>query len=141
MLRHFVITRFLCCDFGYGKKVQSTEFINEGIRLLNKFFVPTLINQSNHNFEVIFAIHDAIPIENVRGLNSISIGNIKKHVVRWSKVNDFINSTTTHGDILITSRLDYDDLVYTDAVESIHRRAIETKTRDSFGMVIRQDAH
>lgn len=122
-IRHFVITRFLCSDFGYGDKIKSPEFIAEGIRLLNKFFVPSLLNQTNHNFEVIFAIHNDIPYERIEGLSRIATGDIKTHIVRWGSIDDFIYEQTADEDIVITTRMDYDDLVFSDAVSVIQNLA------------------
>jgi len=128
-IRHFVITRFLCSDFGYGDKIKSPEFIKEGIRLVKTFFLPSLLNQSSHNFEIVFAIHDTIGIEKIEALRQLKTGNIKTHIVRWGNINRFICEQTTADEIVITSRMDYDDLVFRDAVSVIQNAALETSNK------------
>lgn len=123
-IKHFIITRFLCNNFNHtNEELFSDEWLNNGYKLLTNHFIPTLENQTNKNFEMIFLIHNEIPIEKVQMLNTIET-TIKFHILRLDELENFLNQLKATIDILITSRLDYDDNIHKCVVDDIQKYAI-----------------
>ena len=51
-IKHFVITRFLTRDdLGYGDRIFDDDVIAESVEYVKKYFIPSLENQTNKNFE------------------------------------------------------------------------------------------
>lgn len=123
-IKHFIITRFLCSNFNHtNEELFSERWIDNGYKLTINHFIPTLENQVNQNFEIIFLIHDEIPIEKVKVLYDLKTP-IKFHILRLKSLDYFLNKIKSSTDILITSRLDYDDNIHKDVVNDIQKYTI-----------------
>lgn len=122
-IKHYVITRFLTSGgMGLHEKIYDDDIILQGVEYVNNYFIPSLNNQTNKNFEIIFLIndkHDEIN-SNIKLLNNV-ITNIPCHIVKKNNLDVFISNNSKDYDYLITSRMDYDDLVYNNAVEDIQQ--------------------
>jgi len=129
VIKHFVITRFLSEDFGHSKEdMFSEEWISKGIHMLKKHFIPTLENQTNHNFENIIIIHDEVPMERIKELYSLE-SFIKCNIVRNSNIDDFINKYKDKCDVMITSRFDWDDNINKCVVDDIQNFIISNPNK------------
>ncbi len=120
-IKHFVITRFLSSKtLGLGDKIFDETIIQNGINYVNSYFIPSLNNQTNKNFDIIFIVNDEHDIENseIKNLNNIKT-EIKYHILKNSEYIEFCKNESKGYDWLILTRMDYDDLVKNTAVEEI----------------------
>lgn len=123
--KHFIITRFLCINFNHtNEELFSDAWLQNAFKLTKNHFIPTLENQTNKNFEIVFLIHNDIPFEKVEELNRINTP-IKFHIIRNKDLDVFLNTYKDKTDLLITSRLDYDDNIHKSVVDDIQKYAIE----------------
>ena len=125
IFKHFIITRFLCINFNHtNEELFSDAWLQNAFKLTKSHFIPTLENQTNRNFEVVFLIHDDIPFEKVEALERINT-SVRSHIIRSKNLDGFLNTYKDKTDLLITSRLDYDDNIHKSVVDDIQRYAIE----------------
>lgn len=128
-IKHFVITRFLTRDdLGYGDRIFDDDVIAESVEYVKKYFIPSLENQTNKNFEIVFLVNDKHDTEesNIRLLKELDTC-FKCHVVKKSDLAGFVKSESSGYDRLITTRMDYDDLVYSGAAQEIQGLAERSK--------------
>lgn len=135
-MKHFIITRFLSNAFGRTQD-EMLSFLNEetlhnGFLMLKNHFIRTLQNQTNRNFEIITLIYDELPLQDVSFLNEFDCGN-KIHVLHTKDLNDYIYGFYDN-DLLITTRLDYDDFIHKDCVRDVQNSAIDTKYLKIYGL-------
>lgn len=116
---HLIITRFMCDNFikeDSNENIFSSEWKEMSFTMASRHIIPTLENQTNQNFVLVFLVSRyATPTDVMRIRNLSDKLNIK--VIYLDKFNDAIKKIDT--DYLITSRLDYDDHVYNNCVEDI----------------------
>lgn len=125
IFKHFIITRFLCINFNHtNEELFSDAWLQNAFKLTKSHFIPTLENQTNRNFEVVFLIHDDIPFEKVEALERIDT-SVRFHIIRNKYLDVFLNTYKDKTDFLITSRLDYDDNIHKSVVDDIQKYAIE----------------
>lgn len=125
---HLIITRFLIEFWNandFPKIMYNKSYINNGIRVMKKYLFPSLENQSCKNFTWILMLGDKA---NINLLNSlIKINNsFSKKIIYQKDIKNYIRNITKGIDILITTRIDYDDRIYYDAVNDV-RKAINIK--------------
>ena len=48
---HFVLTRFAEDVFKQSRKIKVEEWLNNRIKLFEKFCLPSIMNQTNKNFK------------------------------------------------------------------------------------------
>lgn len=116
---HLIITRFMCDNFikkDSKENIFSLEWKEIAFRMAAHHIIPTLENQTNQNFILVFLIGNQFDFVDVSMIYSLS-SKLKIQVCHIDKLNDLIKSIDT--DYLITSRLDYDDHVYNNCVEDI----------------------
>lgn len=118
---HLIITRFMCDNFikkDTGIDIDNEEWRKMSFDMAKRHIIPTLENQSNKNFILVFLVSDTMSDSDILDLEWLS-GYINIKVIKLSEFNNYIKSINT--DYLITSRLDYDDHVYKDCVKDIHQ--------------------
>lgn len=118
---HLIITRFMCQDFisdNANVNFNSPEWIEMSFDMASRHIIPTLENQTNKDFTLVFLVGNNTTPEIAQKIYHLSnIINIM--VVRYNEFDVYIQSIPS--DYLITSRLDYDDHVYNECVEDIHK--------------------
>ena len=119
---HFILTRFMIDlkiysnkDFIYGK-----EFIMNGIRVMKKYLIPSLERQSCKNFTWILLVGDKTNITYIESLMKLN-QSFNSKVLYSNDLKNYLKSTTKDYNILITTRIDYDDAIYFDAVNDIRK--------------------
>ena len=122
---HIIITRFFLKfyrQYGYPKNLYRKEYIPNGIRVMKKYLFPSLENQSCKNFIWVLMLGKEANISYVKSL--LNLNNSFKSIVIYEKyLKNFIRNITRGFDVLITTRIDYDDEIYYDAVNDV-RKAI-----------------
>lgn len=125
---HLIITRFMIEFWPYGNfasKIYTKEYIINGIRVMKKYLFPSLENQSCKNFIWVLKIGDKANITHIKSL--IKLNNLFESVIIYEKdIKNYIRKISKGFDVLVTTRIDYDDRIYYDAVNDI-RKAINFK--------------
>ena len=122
---HLIISRFLI-EFYFSnefpKKLYEKDYILNGIRVMKKYLLPSLENQSCKNFTWILMLGNKANITYIKSLinfnNSFSV-----KVIYQKDIKNYVRNITKGFDVLITTRIDYDDIIYYDAVNDV-RKAI-----------------
>lgn len=122
---HIILTRFMIKFASYKhfyKKLYEEDYILNGIRVMKTYLFPSLENQSCKEFKWVLMLGDEANITYIKSL--LDIKNSFESVVIYKKdIKYFIRNITKGYDILITTRIDYDDRIYYDAVNDV-RKAI-----------------
>ena len=118
---HLIITRFLSEKF-FGQKIYKDNFIINGIRVMNKYLLPSLENQSCKSFIWVLMVGKLINITYIEELLKFNC-SFRYKIIYENEIEIFIKNITKSSDVLITTRIDYDDIIYYDAVNDI-RKAI-----------------
>ena len=122
---HLIITRFLI-EFShfneFPKKLHTEDYILNGIRVMKKYLLTSLENQSCNNFIWVLMLGNKANITYINSLLNFS-NSFEKKVIYQNDVKHFVRNITKGFDVLITTRIDFDDIIYYDAVNDV-RKAI-----------------
>lgn len=120
---HLIITRFMI-EFhpydGFPKKIYEKSYIFNGIRVLSKYLFPSLENQSCKKFIWVLMIGDKANKTYIESLLQFNFSFDYK-IIYQKSIKTYIRKITKGYHILITSRIDYDDLIYYDAVNDVRK--------------------
>ena len=132
---HFIITRFIL-EFDYllkfRKIIYKKEYILNGIRCLKKYLLPSLEYQSCKKFIWILEIGDKANIEKLKPLLNFNV-SFKYKIIFHKHLKKYIRNKSKYFDILITSRIDYDDIIYFDAVNDVRKAINNNKPMVLYG--------
>ena len=127
-IKHLIITRFIM-DFWhfniFPKIIYRKDYAVNGIRLMKKYLIPSLENQICKRFTWILMLGDKANITFIKSLFNFKI-SFEFEIIYQHNIKNYIRNLTNGIDILITSRIDYDDRIYYDAVNDV-RKAINFK--------------
>ena len=120
---HIILTRFLIEFFpkrDFTKKMNQSSYITNGIRVMSKYLLPSLENQSCKNFIWILILGDKA---NITYINSTFNYNstFEAYILYYHDLKKFIKKICKDIDVLITTRIDYDDRIYYDAVNDVRK--------------------
>lgn len=122
-IKHYIIIRFYCFNMMENEKLFDYNLLHDGVNVFKHYTLKSLENQTNKNFEILFMIHNDISDDHAAIVELKSIkSNININVVHYKDVNEFINKNDNKYDFLITTRIDHDDLIYSDAVKEIQNK-------------------
>ena len=107
---------------GFPKKIYTEEYILNGIRVMKRYLFPSLENQSCKQFIWILMLGNKANISYVKSLLDFN-KSFDSKIIYKNSIKNYIRNITKDCDILITTRIDYDDRIYYDAVNDI-RKAI-----------------
>lgn len=116
---HLIITRFMCDNFikeDSNENIFSPEWKEMSFNMATRHIIPTLENQTNKNFKLIFLVANNLSNYDLERIKHLS-NEIEIMPVHLFMFDSFIKNH--NSDYLITSRLDYDDHVYNNCVEDI----------------------
>ena len=122
---HLIITRFLIEFYHsneFPKKLYSIDYIPNGIRVMKKYLLPSLENQSCKNFTWVLMLGNKANITYINSLINFN-NSFESKVIYQKDIKYFVKNITKGFDVLITTRIDYDDIIYYDAVNDV-RKAI-----------------
>lgn len=129
-IKHYILIRFFCLDNTHNphwlnkEQLFNQKFLDENIKIFEKYLLKSLENQTNNNFEIIIMIHNEIDENHPSILKLKQIkSTIKINIIRFNEINDFLqNHLDDNYDYMITSKIDHDDLIYNEAVEEIQNK-------------------
>lgn len=106
----------------YIKLLNSEKFLKNGIRVMKKYLFVSLENQSCKNFTYILLLGNKFNITYIKDLLNLNT-LFESNVIYQKDLRNYIRNITKGFDVLITTRIDYDDIIYYDAVNDV-RKAI-----------------
>jgi len=121
---HLIITRFLI-EMGindFDTKIYTEDFIKNGIRVLKRYLLPSLESQSCKDFTWILMLGDKANENYVKSLINLKDYSFKSEIVYQKDLKNYITENYNDLDILITTRIDYDDCIYYDAVNDVRKQ-------------------
>lgn len=114
---HLILTRFM---ISFPNKAYEKNFISNGIRVMNEYLLPSLENQICKNFTWILLVGNGTNIAKIQSLMNFNY-SFECKIIQKIKFNDYLKRITKGADVLITSRIDYDDRIYYDAVNDVRK--------------------
>lgn len=120
---HLIITRFMIEFYevnGFPKKLYLKDYLLNGIRVLKKYLLSSLENQTCKEFIWILMVGDKTNISHVKSMLSFNY-SFDCFIVYKNSINRFIKNITKGYDVLISTRIDYDDQIYYDAVNDVRK--------------------
>ena len=105
---------------GFNKKMYKKEYIQNGIRVMKRYLFPSLQNQICKDFIWMLKVGDKANITHIKSLLNLSLPF--KSVIIYNKYyKSFIRNISNNVDFLITTRIDYDDRIYWNAINDIRK--------------------
>ena len=89
---------------------------------MKNYLIPSLENQSCKNFTLIIILGNKSNITYVKSLLNVNY-SFKLKIIFLKDYKNYVRNITKGFDVLITTRIDYDDRIYYDAVNDV-RKAI-----------------
>ena len=127
---HIILTRFLrnfIFKKGFPEYLETQEnFIPKGIDVMKKYLFPSLERQRCKDFIWILDIGNAANITYVKKFFNFK-SSFRKIIIYEKDLKNYIRNLTTAFDILISTRYDYDDIIYYDAVNDVRKLINEKK--------------
>ncbi len=136
-MKHFIITRFNLkydswTSIDSSIDVLSPEWLEKRFQIFESFCLPSVMNQSNPDFEWLILFHEKTPETYKKRIQELTIRDprIKPvFVLAYEKMHDqikaYIRSRITDAKFLITTRLDNDDLIHMNFIKTIQEIAVD----------------
>ena len=116
----------------FKKKIYKKDYILNGIRVMKKYLFPSLDNQRCKQFIWILKIGEKANITFIKSLINFN-NSFEKKVIYEKDIKAYIKNITKGSDILITTRIDYDDRIYYDAVNDVRKQINSNKPLMLYG--------
>lgn len=139
-IKHFIFTRFFSFyDFKYPYDIYDVNFLQERLPL-TKNVLNSLDNQTNKDFDLIFVLNDKFfddpkyefIFSTLRKYTTLPIKfmkNVGRSYLFTPRLNreaaDLLEAAMSEYDYVVTTRIDYDDFVYKDAVADTQAKVAE----------------
>lgn len=120
---HLIITRFMVelPDRKYFKKVMFTDdYIKNAIRVMKKYLIYSLENQMCKDFIWILKVGNEANLEYIKSLLNFK-KSFKSEQIYEKDLKNYVADISKGKDILITTRIDYDDCIYYNAVNDVRK--------------------
>jgi len=116
---HIIITRFA---LGLSSNNDTTkDYILNGFRVMKKYLLPSLENQSCKDFIWILMLGNRANMTYLKSLSNFN-NSFHWYIIYAKDIKNFLRNITKGFDILITTRIDYDDRIYYDAVNDVRKQ-------------------
>jgi len=122
---HFITTRFLIeydIKSDFNKILYSENYITNGIRVMKRYLFPSLESQSCKLFTWIIILGNKANLTYIKPLITFKY-SFEMKIIYEKDFKKFLRNRIKDYDVLITTRIDYDDRIYYDAVNDV-RKAI-----------------
>ena len=118
---HIIITRFLMYYTNkFSDIIYREDYILNGIRVMKKYLFPSLENQRCKNFTWILKLGDTANITQIKSLLNLN-NSFESKIIYSKNLSKYLKNITKGFDVLITTRIDYDDRIYYDAVNDVRK--------------------
>ena len=100
--------------------IYTEDYLDNGIRVLKKYLIPSLENQSCKDFTWILMLGNKVNMSNIKPLIDFNTSfDIK--IIYKKDIKHYITNISKDLDILITTRIDFDDVIYYNAVNDVRK--------------------
>ena len=120
---HLIITRFLILfykQYGFPLKLYRKDYILNSIRVMKKYLFPSLENQSCKNFTWILLLGNEANITYIKEVINFN-HSFEYKIIYQKDFKNYVRNISKGFDVLITTRIDYDDVIYYDAVNDLRK--------------------
>lgn len=111
---------------GFPKKIYTNKYIINGIRVMKKYLFPSLQYQSCKDFIWMLRVGNKANITYIKSLFNFYLP-FKSIIIYDKDYKNFIRNITKNVDVLITTRIDYDDRIYWNAVNDVRKAVNKSK--------------
>ena len=120
---HLIITRFIM-EFSkeFNKIIYTEEYAKNGIRVMKKYLFPSLENQKCKDFTWVLMLGDKANKNHIKSLLNMNDYSFKYKIVYQKDLKKYMIKNSKDLDFLITTRIDYDDSIYYDAVNDARKQ-------------------
>lgn len=118
--KHYIITRLL---INFRRKKQNQDYLDFRAKIFNKFYVKSMINQTNQNFENIFLIDS-----NYKNLDYSKFNFDKLNCRIVVRGEDPIIDSKAKYDYILTTRMDSDDIISNVFVDTVQKKFLDVKS-------------
>ena len=120
---HLILTRFLIEFYtkSFTKKMYKKDYIINGIRVIKKYLFPSLENQSCKNFIWILILGNKADISYMKSALNLKNNSFQSKIIYEKEFKNYIKKVSSGFEVLITTRIDYDDRIYYDAVNDVRK--------------------
>lgn len=105
---------------GYPEKFYTKEYIINGIRVMKKYLLSSLENQTCKDFKWILMLGDKANITAINYMLDLNY-QFEAYIIYNKDINNYITNISKGFDVLVTTRIDYDDMIYYDAVNDVRK--------------------
>ena len=121
-IKHLIITRFLIEmeKVEFHEIIKRKDYIFNGIRVMKKYLIHSLENQSCSDFIWTILLGNNADLNYIKSLLNF-IKGFEFRIVYEKDFKNYLKEVTTGYDVLITTRIDYDDQIYYDAVNDVRK--------------------
>ena len=120
---HLIMTRFLMEFYTkeFNKKIYQKDYILNGFRVLKQYLFPSLENQSCKDFIWILVLGNKANITYVKSVLNLNNNSFQSEVIYEKEIKNYVKKISSGFDVLITTRIDYDDRIYYDSVNDVRK--------------------
>ena len=136
-IKHFILMRFFSFDDpNYPHDIYDPDFLSKQLVLAKNNAIPSLENQTNKNFNLAFIVNTKF-FDNPK--YEFVFSTLKESTtlpLTFIKDNErprLIEESLNDYDFVITSRMDFDDFIYKDAIEDTHSKVNECENILAYG--------
>ena len=122
-ITHFILTRFIIELPGVLTNqsiIYDDDYILNGIRVMKKYLFPSLENQNCKNFNWVLLLGNKANISYIESLIKLN-HSFDSKVLYLENLKSYLKEKTKDFNILITTRIDYDDAIYYDTVNDVRK--------------------
>jgi len=116
----------------FSKIIYTEDYIKNGIRVMQTYLFPSLENQNCKKFIWVLLLGEKANISYIESL--INLNNSFQYKIIYNNLlKNYLKNLTKDSEVLITTRIDYDDRIYYDAVNDVRKAININKPMILFG--------
>ena len=100
--------------------MEKEDFSINAKRVLNKYLLPALERQKCKDFIWVLMIGDQANLTHFKSFFNFQ-NSFKTEIIYEKDLKNYLRSVAHGFDVLITTRIDYDDVIYYDAVNDVRK--------------------
>ena len=114
---HVIITRYLLGNTkkNYVKFMKSDNYTRNAKRVLYKYLLPSLEHQKCKDFIWVFMLGKEANISFIKTFFNFH-NSFETKIIYEKDMKHYLRQASVGFDVLITTRIDYDDVIYYDGV-------------------------
>ena len=101
--------------------MKNEEFAPNAKRVLNKYLLPALERQKCKDFIWVLMIGNQADLSYYKSFFNFH-NSFKSELVYEKDIKNYLKNIVNGYDVLITTRIDYDDIIYYDAVNDVRKK-------------------